>query len=163
MKALEKNQIWKLEILPPGKGTVGCRWVLTIKHNVDGSVERYKARLVAKRYLKSIPSKGLMFSKDGHMNIDGYTDAYWVGTVTDRRSTSGYFIFLGSYLLMWRSKKQKVIALSSAKAEFRGMTKEICELLWLCRLLTELGYRSMSVMNHFCDNNAAIAIAQNPI
>jgi hypothetical protein len=36
----------------------------------------------------------------------------------------------------WRSKKQNVVALSSAEAEFRGMAKGLCELLWLKRLLT---------------------------
>ncbi|KAI5344236.1 hypothetical protein L3X38_012113 [Prunus dulcis] len=53
MKDLEKNQTYILEILPPGKRTVGCRWVFTIKHNVDGSVERYKAKLVAKGYTQT--------------------------------------------------------------------------------------------------------------
>lgn len=47
---LEKNNTWVLTDLPRGKTTVGCRWVYTIKYNADGSVERYKARLVAKRY-----------------------------------------------------------------------------------------------------------------
>ncbi|CAL9028751.1 unnamed protein product [Prunus brigantina] len=56
-----------------------------------------------------------------------------------------------------------VVALSSAEAEFRGMTKGICELIWLKRLLTELGYRPTFGMNLFCDNKAAIAIAHNPI
>ncbi|CAL2237530.1 unnamed protein product [Prunus armeniaca] len=49
------------------------------------------------------------------------------------------------------------------EAEFRGMTKGICELLWLRKLLTELGYKPTFTMNLFCDNKAAIAIAQNPV
>ena len=100
-----------------------------------------------------------MFSKHGHLNIDGYSDADWAGNVTDRKSTSGYFTFVGGNLVTWRSKKQNVVALSSAEAEFRGMTKGICELLWLRKLLTELGYKPTSTMNLFCDNKAAIAIA----
>ncbi|CAL9006226.1 unnamed protein product, partial [Prunus brigantina] len=87
----------------------------------------------------------------------------WAGNVTDRKSTSGYFTFVGGNLVTWRSKKQNVVALSSAEAEFRGMTKGICELLWLRKLLTELGYKPTSTMNLFCDNKAAIAIAQNPV
>jgi hypothetical protein len=81
------------------------------------------------RYLKSSPGKGLMLSKNQHLNIEGYTDADWAGNITDRRSTSGYFTFVGGNLVSWRSKKQKVVALSSAEAEFRGMTKGICEML----------------------------------
>ncbi|CAL9001789.1 unnamed protein product [Prunus brigantina] len=84
-----------------------------------------------------------------------------VGRLIYLKSTSGYFTFMGGNLVTWRSKKQNVVALSSAEAEFKGMTKGICELLWLRKLLTELGYKPTSTMNLFCDNKAAIAIAQN--
>ncbi|CAL9024715.1 unnamed protein product [Prunus brigantina] len=77
------------------------------------------------RYLNSTHGKGLMFSKHGHLNIDGYSDADWVGSVTNRKSTSGYFTFVGGNLVTWRRKKQNVVALSSVEAEFRGMTKGI--------------------------------------
>ena len=48
--ALERNHTWSLVPLPPGHKAIGCRWVYKIKHNSDGSVERYKARWVAKGY-----------------------------------------------------------------------------------------------------------------
>lgn len=115
------------------------------------------------RYLKSSPGKGIMFSKNNHLRVNGYTDADWAGNTTDRRSTSGYFIFVGGNLVAWRSKKQNVVALSSAEAEFRGMSKGLCELLWLKRLLTEIGFAPTSEMDLFCDNKAAIAIAHNPV
>ncbi|CAL8132337.1 unnamed protein product [Prunus armeniaca] len=126
------------------------------------SKDHMNAVLRILRYLKSALGKGLMFSKHGHLNIDGYSDADWTGNVTDRKSTSGYFTFVRGNLVTWRSKKQNVVALSSPEAEFRGMTKGICELLWLRKLLTELGYKPTSTMNLFNDNKAAIAIAQNP-
>ncbi|CAL2251991.1 unnamed protein product [Prunus armeniaca] len=53
MKALEKNQTWTLETIPRGKKTIKCKWVFTIKHNADGSIERYKTRLVAKGYTQT--------------------------------------------------------------------------------------------------------------
>ena len=59
------------------------------------------------RYLKMAPGRGLVFSKNGHLNVEGYTDAYWAGSITDRRSTSGYFTVVGGNLVTWRSKKQK--------------------------------------------------------
>lgn len=71
------------------------------------------------RYLKSSPGKGLMFSKNNRqLKVDGYTDADWAGNITDIKSTSGYFTFIRGNLVTWRSKKQKVVALSSAEAEF---------------------------------------------
>lgn len=48
MEVLEKNGTWFLTPLSEGKRTVGRKWVFTIKHNSDGSVQRYKAILVAK-------------------------------------------------------------------------------------------------------------------
>ncbi|KAI5328014.1 hypothetical protein L3X38_027410 [Prunus dulcis] len=64
-----------------------------------------------------------------------------------------------------QSKKQKIVTLSSAEAEFRGITKGIRELLCLRRLLTELGYEPKFNLRKliFCDNKAVIAIAQNPV
>ena len=47
------------------------------------------------RYLKSSPGKGLMFSKNGHLNVAGYIDADWAGNITNRKSTLGYFTFVG--------------------------------------------------------------------
>ena len=60
-------------------------------------------------------------------------------------------------------QKQKVVALSSAEAEFHGMAKRLCELLWLRRLLTKIGFAPDSEMKLFCDNKAAIDISHNPI
>ncbi|CAA7043512.1 unnamed protein product [Microthlaspi erraticum] len=43
---LEDNATWSLCDLPPGKKAIGYKWIYKIKHNFDGSIERYKARLV---------------------------------------------------------------------------------------------------------------------
>ena len=40
-------------LLPKGVHPVPCRWVFTIKYHLDGSIERYKALLVAKRYAQT--------------------------------------------------------------------------------------------------------------
>ncbi|RVW33427.1 Retrovirus-related Pol polyprotein from transposon RE1 [Vitis vinifera] len=70
------------------------------------------------RYLKNAPRKGILFAKNvDHQSIEVYTDANWAGAVDDRRSTSGYFTFVGGNLLTWKSKKQNVVARSSAEAE----------------------------------------------
>ncbi|XP_021808918.1 uncharacterized protein LOC110752544 [Prunus avium] len=114
------------------------------------------------RYLKAAPAKGLMFSKHTHINLEGYTDADWAGSITDRRSTFGYFTFVGSNLVTWRSKKQRVVARSSAEAEFRGMAQVLSELLWLRRLLKDLGVKPLKATNLYCDNKAVVEIAHNP-
>ncbi|KAH9696165.1 retrovirus-related pol polyprotein from transposon RE1 [Citrus sinensis] len=115
------------------------------------------------RYLKCAPGKGLLFSKNNVSNIEGYTDSDWAGDQTTRRSTSGYFTFVEGNLVTWRSKKQKVVARSSAEAEFRGMAQGVCEMLWIKNILKDLGIDYAKPMNLKCDNKAAIEIAQNPV
>ncbi|CAL2240277.1 unnamed protein product [Prunus armeniaca] len=104
------------------------------------------------QYLKSAPGKGLMLSKHGHLEIEGFTDADWAGNRTDRRSTLGYFTFVGGNLVTWRSKKQKVCSLSSAEAKYRSMIHGVCEMLWIQKLLKELGFVAKDAMKLYCDN-----------
>jgi hypothetical protein len=53
MNALERNQTWEIVELPKEKKIVGCKWVYTLKYKVDGSLKRYKVRLVAKGYTQT--------------------------------------------------------------------------------------------------------------
>ncbi|EOY25443.1 Cysteine-rich RLK (RECEPTOR-like protein kinase) 8 [Theobroma cacao] len=66
-------------------------------------------------------------------------------------------------LVSWRSKKQPVVARSSAKAEFRALAQGTCELIWLKRLMEELKVSSIGPMKLYCDNKTAISIAHNPV
>lgn len=53
MHALSKNEIWDVADLQKRKCVVGCKWVHTMKYNPDGTVQQYKARLVAIRFTHS--------------------------------------------------------------------------------------------------------------
>ena len=48
LDTLHKTHTWDMTTLPPGKYAVNCKWIYKIKTRVDGSVEHYKPRLVAK-------------------------------------------------------------------------------------------------------------------
>ncbi|GKB82875.1 ribonuclease H-like domain-containing protein [Tanacetum coccineum] len=52
-------------------------------------------------------------------------DADWAGCPTTRRSTSGYYIFLGNNLLSWSAKRQPTLSRSSAEAEYRGVANAV--------------------------------------
>ena len=56
-------------------------------------------------YLKGASGSGILYSNHGHNRIECFTDADWVGSKKDRRSTSGYYVFVGGNLVSWKSKK----------------------------------------------------------
>ncbi|KAL5851107.1 hypothetical protein ACOSQ3_006225 [Xanthoceras sorbifolium] len=114
------------------------------------------------RYLKKTPEQGLFFKKHSDRKIEVFADADWAGSIVDRRSTTGYCTYVWGNLVTWRSKKQSVVARSSAEAEFRAMAHEVCEGIWLRRLLKEL-WMVTEPITIFCDNQAAIRIAKNPV
>ncbi|RVW42679.1 Retrovirus-related Pol polyprotein from transposon RE2 [Vitis vinifera] len=115
------------------------------------------------RYIKSTPSQGVLYENRGHTQVVGYTDADWADSPIDRRSTSGYCVFIGGNLISWKSKKQDVVARSIAEAEYRAMALATCELIWLRHLLRELRFGKDEQMKLICDNQAALHIASNPV
>jgi hypothetical protein len=60
LATLEANDTWTLTSLPHGKNTIGCKWVYKVKLKANGSLERYKARLVSKGYTQQ---EGLDYSE----------------------------------------------------------------------------------------------------
>ncbi len=57
MDSLKENDVWELVKLPEARKTVGSKWVFKTKMNVDGKIERYKARLVAQGFYQRFGSK----------------------------------------------------------------------------------------------------------
>lgn len=65
------------------------------------------------RYLKGTIDFGLTLKASQHLNIIGYSYAGWASDPDDRRSTSGYCVYIGQSLISWSSKKQATISRSS--------------------------------------------------
>ena len=63
IKALASKETWKLVSAPTDAVIVSCRWVFTLKYRLDGSVDRYKTRLVAKGYAQNMASTILRCSR----------------------------------------------------------------------------------------------------
>ena len=58
------------------------------------------------------------------------------------RFSSGYCVFFGGNLVLWKSKKLSVVSRSSADSEYRVMTQSVCEIMWLHQLLVEVGIKA---------------------
>ncbi|KAK8937486.1 Armadillo repeat-containing kinesin-like protein 1 [Platanthera zijinensis] len=86
----------------------------------------------------------------------------WPTVKDDRKSTTGYFSFVGGNLVSWKSKKHNVVARSNAEAEYRAMTQGVCERLWLKTILQDMSLHVNTPFTIYCDNKAAISIAHNP-
>ena len=85
-------------------------------------------------------------------------DQLWTGY-----QQPGIVRFFGGNLVTRRSRKQSVVARSSAEAEFRAMAQGVCELLWLKIILEDLKINCDGPMKLYCDNKSAISIAHNPV
>jgi hypothetical protein len=115
------------------------------------------------RYLKGTVTKGILMKNNGHFKLEGFSDSDWAGNAIDRKSTTGFCTFIGGNLVTWKSKKQTVVARSSAEAEYRAMASTACELIWLKTLLGDLGILCNVPITLHCDNQAAMHIAANPV
>ncbi|KAI5326037.1 hypothetical protein L3X38_035111 [Prunus dulcis] len=90
-------------------------------------------------------------------------DIYHAGAKLTGNPSQDIVPSLEEILVRWKSKKQSVIARSNAETEYRGMAAVSCELIWLQRLLNDLGFKDPHPMTLFCDNQAAIHIASHPM
>ena len=120
-----------------------------------------EAALRVLRYLKSSPGQGLFFPSYNDLSLRVFSDSDWAGCPISCRSTPGYYVFLGSSLIFWLTKRQKNVSLSSAEAEYRAMTGACCELSWLRSLLTDLKILHPKPALLHCDNTTALHIAVN--
>jgi hypothetical protein len=80
------------------------------------------------RYLESSLGQGLFFPTQNNLSLRAFSDSNWGGCPTSHRSTTSYCIFLGFALIFRQTKKQKIMSLSLAEAEYRAMTETCCEL-----------------------------------
>jgi hypothetical protein len=89
-------------------------------------------------YVKGTFDFGLVLHRSSSTELVLYTDADWAGYPDTHRSTSGYVVFLGGYLVTWSPKRQPAISRSSAEVEYRAVPNAVAEAAWLKQLLGEL-------------------------
>ncbi|CAM8893796.1 unnamed protein product [Rhodiola kirilowii] len=115
------------------------------------------------RYIKNTPAQGITFPADSSLQLQAFCDADWAACPITRRSITGHCVLLGSSIISWKTKKQPVVSRCSTESEYRAMAAACCELVWLSRLLHDMGVSVAQFILLHCDNKAAIHIAHNPV
>ncbi|XP_060212085.1 uncharacterized mitochondrial protein AtMg00810-like [Lycium barbarum] len=100
-------------------------------------IPHMKSALHLLRYLKGTSDVGVFFNNSPDFSLDVYCDSDWGACPSSRKSVTGFCVLLGRSLVRWKSKKQPVVSLSSAEAEYRSMSKAVAELSWLESCLHE--------------------------
>jgi hypothetical protein len=111
------------------------------------------------RYLKGTASVKLTLGAKAE-GLEAYVDSDWASQ-PHRHSMSGYTVLLHGAPVAWSSRKQSLIALSTAEAEYIALTAVAREVLYLRSLLTELYEPVKLPIPVYCDNQGAIALASN--
>ncbi|KAK2966883.1 hypothetical protein RJ640_028893 [Escallonia rubra] len=114
------------------------------------------------RYIQGTLDFGIMYKKNEKLQLSGFCDIDWAGSVDDMRSTSGYAFSLGSGMFSWASKKQQTVAQSSAEAEYVAAAVATSQAIWLRRILGDMGEEQAEATTLMCDNKSAIAMTKNP-
>jgi hypothetical protein len=114
------------------------------------------------RYLKGTVDYDLYYAPF-IVDIHVFCDSDWAGNPDDRRSTSGFSIFLGNNLISWYAKKQGVVSRSSTEAEYRSMALATAEAYWIRMLIKEFQLYLYSPPIIWCDNIGALILASNPV
>lgn len=70
-------------------------------------------------------------------------------------------MFLGSNPIVWSSRKQTIVALSTTEVKYRSVTSTVFEVMWIRALLEELGVQLSHILVIWCDNSNAISLSSN--
>ena len=122
------------------------------------------------RYLKGTKELGLIYSKPTGLGLTdkadllwGYVDSDWAGCPDSRKSTSGYVLMLNGAAVSWKSKRQSVVALSSAEAEFVAASSMVQEVIYVRKFLDNLGFPQEKPTPIFEDNRTCVAWSEGSV
>jgi hypothetical protein len=129
-----------------------------------GEVQMKAAQRVL-RYLKGSKELGLQYMKSSDPTniLWGYVDSDWAGCLDTRKSTSGYVLMFNGCAVSWKSKRQSVVALSSAEAEFIAASSLVQEVIAVRKLLEKLGVPQQDPTAIGEDNRTCIAWSEGSV
>ncbi|CAI7822922.1 unnamed protein product [Closterium sp. NIES-53] len=143
--------------------------------HVERDLDKGVLRLHQRKYCEGLAEKyGLQYSAvrqrqqrgaadlgKGEILLTCYTDASFNSVKADGTSIGGYVCLFGGGAMSWHSKKQNEMGLSSCETEYMALHHVVKEVVWLRRLLEEIGVCQREPTMMFCDNESAVKLAKN--
>jgi hypothetical protein len=122
-----------------------------------------KALLQVLAYLHGTQNLSLeLGSVSKGVELAAYADADWAGDLDKRRSRSGYVVLCNDSPIIWSSKLQDSVALSSTEAEYVLLSLTSRDVIWCRTFLDELGFKQPNPTIIYEDNDSCIKIANSP-
>ena len=116
------------------------------------------------RYQKETSDYMLCYQGKKDLRLIDYSDADWGGDINQSKSTSGYAFLLNDSVILWSSKKQSCVALSTIEAEYVACSIAMKDVVWLRSFLQhlEIVKTALEPVTIFYDNTVALAVAKDP-
>jgi hypothetical protein len=154
-------KVWrkvKRHLVPKNRKCVKC---------MDKATEAaYKEMLRVVKFVLDTKEFGLFLKpeaigNDGSWHLTVYSDSDWAGDLDNRRSISGYIIFLLGCPIVWKSKQQQSVTLSSSEAEYVALSEAAKEIKFVAQVLESIGIKVKYPITVHVDNIGAIFMSEN--
>lgn len=135
------------------------------RYCTNPSRRHYEALLHVLRYLKGTKEYCIKYSRNSKDNpLCAYSDSDWAGDQDERKSISGYIIFMCNAPLDWFATKQNIVALSSTEAEYISLSTGSKSSIYLRNLLCSIGFNDyvQSPIMTYGDNDGSVFLGKNP-
>ena len=136
------------------------------KVNDGATADHVKTLLRVIKFAIDTKNKVLVYKiaelKENKWEMRAFCDSDWAGDADNRRSITGFCIFLNGCLISWKSRGQKTVTLSSSEAEYVAVSEVCTEILFIKTITDFLGLEISLPITVMCDNIGAIFIANNP-
>ena len=137
-----------------------CVSILGRKVSCPSQMDLNEAKRII-RYLKGTCDLKLRLSDNSkNQGLVGFADADWAEDNVDRKSNTGYLFHFNGGLICWTSKKQSLVTLSTAEAEYVALCEACKEVVWLRNMLKDLGEEQTVATMIFEDNQSCLKMVE---
>jgi Reverse transcriptase (RNA-dependent DNA polymerase). len=128
------------------------------RFQTQANVNLWNALKRTLRYLKGTSELCLVFLKNKLecLTLECYADADWAGDKSTRRSTSGFIIQINGCTVLWQSRRQNSVSLSTAESEYVALSEACSDVVWVTNILNDMSLDFHKPINIFEDNQSAM-------